>query len=113
MSRQREEPRKNDALVKNELYTMKETLNRNFAKFKQLKNECKWSEAWNQLLITLNYANDTLKYSANLLKNISQKMPQLSPEQHNKIANLTKQTTMSTNKTQKKMIVIPKKQNIH
>ena len=102
-----------DSKTKNELNTRKEILNKHLAKFNQLKNECKWSEAWNQLLITLNYANDTLKYSANLLKNISQKMPQLSPEQQKKIATLTNHTTTCTNKTQKKMIVIPKKQNIH
>ncbi|MGA1868776.1 MAG: hypothetical protein ACMUJM_09510 [bacterium] len=102
-----------DSKTKNELNTRKEILNKHLAKFNQLKNECKWSEAWNQLLITLNYANDTLKYSANLLKNISQKMPQLNQEQQQKIANLTKQTMRQSTKTQKKMIVIPKKQNIH
>lgn len=98
---------------KNELNTRKEILNKHLEKFNQLKNECKWSEAWNQLLITLSYANDTLKYSANLLKNISQKMPQLTPEQQKKIANLSNQTITHTNTPHKKMIVIPKKQNIH
>jgi len=99
-----------DAKTKNELSIRKETLNKHLTKFNQLKKECKWSEAWNQLLITLNYANDTLRYSSNLLKNISQKMPQLTPEQQAKISNLTK----SASKPQiKKMIVIPKKQNIH
>ena len=102
-----------DSKTKNELNTRKEILNKHLAKFNQLKNECKWSEAWNQLLITLNYANDTLKYSANLLKNISQKMPQLSPEQQKKISSLTNQTNTCAKKTRKKMIVIPKKQNIH
>lgn len=106
--------------IKNELNTRKEILNKHLAKFNQLKNECKWSEAWNQLLITLNYANDTLKYSANLLKNISQKMPQLTPEQQNKISNLVKQhtiqvpnSTTTPTTTTKKMIVIPKKQTVN
>ena len=115
-----------DSTTKNELNTRKETLNRHLAKFNELKSECKWSEAWSQLLVTLNYANDTLKYSANLLKNISQKMPQLSPEQQAKINNLTSNNTLSLKNVSgsvdnadnkkpaiKKMIVIPKKQNIH
>jgi len=102
-----------DNKTKNELNVRKEILNKHLARFNQLKNESRWSEAWNQLLITLNYANDTLKYSANLLKSISQKMPQLTPEQQTKISSLTKQTMKRTNATQKKMIIIPKKQNIH
>ncbi len=102
-----------DSKTRNELNTRKEILNKHLAMFNRLKNECKWSEAWNQLLITLNYANDTLKYSANLLKNISQKMPGLSPEQQQKIAELTNHATTSTDKAKKNMIVIPKKPNIH
>jgi len=102
-----------DNKIKNELNTRKEILNKHLAKFNQLKDECRWSEAWAQLLVTLSYANDTLKYSTNLLKNIRQKMPQLSPEQQQKIANLTKQTAPRGTPTPKKMIVIPKKQNIH
>jgi len=99
-----------DSKTKNELNTRKEILNKHLAKFNQFKNECKWSEAWNQLLITLNYANDTLEYSASLLKNISQKMPQLSQKQKDEVANLTNTTS---SKPQKKMVVIPKNQRIH
>ena len=102
--------------VKNELNSRKEILNKHLAKFNQLKNEEKWSEAWSQLLITLNYANDTLKYSANLLKDISNKVPNISSEQQEKIKNIiSKQTnpTQEKNSIPKKMIVIPKKQNIH
>lgn len=111
-----------DSKTKNELNTRKEILNKHLAKFNQLKNECKWSEAWNQLLVTLNYANDTLKYSSNLLKNISQKMPQLSLEQKQRIENLTgscqtctatEQLKQNKKKPRKKMIVIPKHQSIH
>jgi len=101
-----------DSKVKKELSTRKEILNKHLAKFNQLKNECKWSEAWGQLLVTLNCAKDTLEYSANLLKNISQKMPQLSPEQKKKIETLTS-TTKSTNSKQKKMIVIPRNNTKH
>lgn len=100
-------PKVNTA-TKNELNTRKEILNKHHAKFNQLKEECKWPEAWSQLLVTLNYASDTLKYSTNLLKNISQKMPQLSPEQSEKIAD--RHTGYSTSGA---MIVIPKIQKIH
>lgn len=108
-----------DNKIKIELNTRKDVLNQHLAKFNQLKNEGRWSEAWNQLLITLNYANETLKYSAALLKNISYKMPQVNTEQQKNFADSHEQTLenkhspQKANKYAKKMIVVPKKQNIH
>lgn len=104
--------------IKKELNMRKETLNAHLAKFNQLKNESRWSEAWNQLLITLNYANDTLKYSANLLKNISQKMPEITPKTMKTIDNLAKEidgknSGLPSTSPPKKMIVIPKKPSIN
>lgn len=114
--------------TKDELNIRKEILNKHLAEFNRLKQAGNWSAAWQQLLVTLNYANDTLKYSANLLGDISNKMPQLSPEQQSKIEKLTnrcknisprlqekiKSAGLPTEKSKsKKMIIIPKKQNVH
>jgi len=96
--------------VKAELNERKETLNNMLAEFNKLKGEERWAEAWSQLIATLNYANETLKYSAGLLKNISQRMPQITPEQQEKISTLADKTPTTTTP---KMIVIPKKQTVN
>jgi len=101
-----------DNKIKNELNVRKEILNKHLIKFNQLRNECRWSEAWNQLFITLNYANETLKYSANLFKNISQKMPNLDQKIQDRIGVLVEESKPKK-KFVKKMIIIPKHQNIH
>lgn len=119
-----------DQQIKRELDTRKETLDRHLAKFNQLKSENKWSEAWNQLLITLNYANDTLKYSSSVLKDISNKMPSISqtsqsePDQSDsmqansedkpiQVTAEEKPVTNDSNISMKKMIVIPKHPSVH
>lgn len=101
-----------DDKSKNELNHRKEVLNKHLAKFNQLKNECRWSEAWNQLLVALNYANDTLKYSTNLLKNISQKKPDLSADQRRRIDALTNRINTDADGTGKKIDVISEHDNI-
>jgi len=96
-----------DDKIKIELNTRNEVLNQHLAKFNDLKNDGRWSEAWNQLLITLNYANETLKYSAKLLKNISSKM------------SIPSETSLNAKKkdvspvNENNMIVVPRKQNVH
>lgn len=108
-----------DDKIKIELNNRKEVLNQHLDKFNQLKSEGRWSEAWNQLLTILNYANETLKYSAALLKNINHKIPKTDPI---KVAVITKKPEDEISKTNpkkpcdhsgSKMVVVPKQQNVH
>lgn len=58
-----------DQITSEEINRRKETLNSMYAEFNRLKEEKKWSEAWDQLIKTLNYANETMKFAAELIKN--------------------------------------------
>ena len=106
-----------DQSITEELNKRKETLNTHLAKFDQLKKEGRWSEAWNQLLITLNYANDTLKYSADLLKSLSG-TSEVQEESIDKVVNTIDNKTKGLEKPKpsepfNKMIVIPKNPSTH
>jgi hypothetical protein len=92
-----------DDKIKIGLNIRKKVLRAHIARFKLLKKEGRWFEAWNQLLVTLKYFDEIL----NELKNINQKMPQLSGEQRQKIVNPTKQNPP------KRMIIFAKRQNVH
>jgi len=117
-----------EQVSRNELNQRKETLDKMLAKFKQLKKESKWSEAWKQLIATMQYANDSLKYSADLLKQIKTTPEQMKEANGiiNRISdkisklgeNLKREFAESgfwplEKPTAKKMLVIPRKQNIH
>ena len=47
---------------KNEFEERKKILNEHLKKFEQLKKKERWEEAWKQLVVTLEYATDTLKF---------------------------------------------------
>jgi len=53
--------------IKEELAAKKADLQKSVDKLNQLKNEKRWTEAWEQLLITLEKSNDTLKYCTTIL----------------------------------------------
>lgn len=116
----------------------KEKLNEMVGKFHQLKNDGNWAAAWEQLINTLKYANETLKCSADCLNEICGK-DILTPEQIeelgktrerlsnclnssltsdqideiDKTKKLSKAVEDSEKLTPKKMIVIPKNPTIN
>lgn len=96
--------------IKTELLERKEKLNNMLAEFNKLKDEKKWLEAWSQLIATLNYANETLRYSAGLLKNIQTKIPFSDAKVQEELSRIANKPVPAT---PKKMIVIPKKQVIN
>lgn len=107
-------------LIKKGLQERRTKLNDHLDKFNQLKAEGDYTSAWKQLLITLEYANDTLKESANILKDVT---GDLTGDRYNikdeKCGTIAK-TMTSTEPTKtleeqpiKRMIVIPKKQSVH
>ena len=82
----------------------KEKLDSHFKKFQELKKKIpgKNNEAWEQLLTTLMYVNDTLRELTDRLKKIKRANSSSSPLQ----------PTASKQKL-KKIIAIPKNPNIH
>lgn len=122
-----------DQDISRQLNERKETLNNHLAKFNQLKNEGRWTEAWNQLLVTLNYASETLKFSSKLIKDLENDIPDEDKLiANNLISTLESKTgdlaskildkakeiggpvsTKEETPQPKKMIVIPKHPNIH
>lgn len=93
--------------TKEELNRRKEILKEKAAKFDKLKDEGRWAEAWTQLLDTLNYADDSLKYSLSYLKNLSEKTSNLNQDTKNRIYSIKKPLR------QKKMVVIPRNPSVH
>ena len=95
--------------IKNELDRRKEELNKHYDKFKKLKEDGKWAEAWEQLIVTLNYANETLKYSSKVLKDMNMN-DDVKIEIDNEIEKLDNDLNEKSGLT---MIVIPKEPTIH
>jgi len=97
-----------------ELSKRKEVLNGLYEEFNRLKSEEKWEEAWKQLIKTLQYANETLKLSAEILrKTLLSQSDECIDDLEDKSKPLMKEEVPAENRFEKKMIVIPKVQNIH
>jgi len=96
-----------------EIKKRKENLQQMITEFDKLKDEGKLSEAWQQLIATLKYANDTLKCSANILKRISDKMPKELSGKLDKAIECAEEDEIEDKKSIKKMIVIPKNPTIN
>jgi len=105
-----------DQSIMEELNKRKETLDAHLVKFNQLKQDGRWSEAWTQLIITLNYANETLKYSADLIKDLditSDEQKESIDTVVNTIDSKSKNLEEPKNEPFRKMIVIPKNSSMH
>jgi len=93
-----------DESVKNKMKNRKKILNEHYDEYKELKNKGDAKGAWEQLMIILKYANETLIHSSEILKKIKNDL------------NMSK-INIEKNKEKKKknikFIVLPKKSSIH
>jgi len=110
----------NDLEIKETLHERKEQLEEHLNKYNKLKAEGNWSAAWEQLTITLTYATETLKCSANILKDIKTKLPDASnllvADERDTLeccSNDTCDWRKDDKKKIPKMIVVPKSQQVH